>query len=187
MTTKSADPDESTGFEKVAGEAKERATQVERDYADGDDRPLSGYLRVVGIYGAAVAVLGTAGRLTGRRLVGRLDLADFALLSLGTHKMTRVIAKDAITSPFRAPFTKYTEPGGAGEVNEDVRARSEWGHAVGELLSCPFCLAVWTASGFMAGMSFAPRHTRVVATVFSITAVSDALQYAYSALKETEE
>ena len=186
MTSDTANPDVTTKARQAAAEVKGLASEIEAEYANGDDRPLGGYLKTMGLYGAAVGALAVAARLTGRRLPDRISAGDFALLSVGTHKLTRVIAKDAITSPLRAPFTRYKEPAGAGEVNEEVRSHSELGHSVGELLGCPFCLAVWTSTAFAAGMTFAPRQTRWAATVFSMTAVSDCLQFGYSALKKAE-
>ena len=50
----------------------------------------------------------------------------------------------------------------------------------GELLSCPFCLAQWIATGFVTGLVVAPRATRVVAATFSVVALADFLQMAYA-------
>ena len=99
--------------------------------------------------------------------------------------MSRTIAKDSVTSPLRTPFLRYKEPAGPGEVNEEVRAGG-WRHGVGELLSCPFCLAQWISTGFVAGPVLSPRATRLVAGVFAARAGSDMMQYAYSALEKTE-
>ena len=79
--------------------------------------------------------------------------ADVVLLSIATHKLSRLLSKDAVTSPLRAPFTRYDHPIGSGEVTEQVRDQgSSTRHAVGELLSCPFCLAVWVATGLTGGL-----------------------------------
>jgi hypothetical protein len=53
-------------------------------------------------------------------------------------------------------------------------------HAVGELLTCPFCLDVWVASLFAVGLVVAPRLTRLVAGSFSAVAGADFLQLAYA-------
>jgi hypothetical protein len=93
-----------------------------------------------------------------------------------------------VTSPLRAPFTRYAEPGGAAEVNEEVRDQgSSLRHSVGELVSCPFCLAVWVATGLTGGLVLAPRLTRLTATALTATAASDFLQMAYSIAKESAE
>jgi hypothetical protein len=58
---------------------------------------------------------------------------------------------------------------------------------VGELITCPFCLAQWVATAFTAGLVFAPRATRLVAGTFSTVAISDALQNVYAFLQRKAE
>lgn len=154
-------------------------------YSPDEERPLGGYVRTMSVYGVLTSGLIAAGRVSGRKLPTSIALGDFALMAIATHRLTRIVAKDAVTSPLRAPFTRYREPAGASEVNEEVRGHGTK-HAIGELIECPFCLAVWISTGLVAGSVFAPNLTRLVSTVFSITAVSDALQFGYSALKKTE-
>jgi hypothetical protein len=67
---------------------------------------------------------------------------------------------------------------------EEVRGGDGVRHAVGELLSCPFCLAMWTAGGLTAGLVFAPRMTRYAATALTAVTASDFLQLAYDAAKK---
>nr|WP_173745364.1 DUF1360 domain-containing protein [Actinoplanes sp. TFC3] len=165
-----------------------RLDRLRRQYAPHDHRPLDGYVAMMGTFGALAAGVTTAAKLTGRPVPDRPATADVVLVSIATHKLSRLIAKDSITSPLRAPFTRYSEPAGSGEINEEVRDEgSSLRHSVGELVSCPFCLAVWVATGLTTGLVFAPRVTRLAATVFTATAVSDFLQMAYSMAKEAAE
>jgi hypothetical protein len=106
------------------------------------------------------------------------------LIAAATHKLSRILTKDAVTSPIRAPFTRYREPTGDGEVMEEVRGDHGVRHAAGELLTCPFCLAMWTAGGMTAGLVFAPRLTRYTAATLGAVAASDFLQLAYDAAKK---
>jgi hypothetical protein len=46
---------------------------------------------------------------------------------------------------------------------------------------------VWVATGLTSGLVFAPRLTRLAATVLTATAASDFLQMAYSLAKEAAE
>ena len=55
--------------------------------------------------------------------------------------------------------------------------------AVGELITCPFCLDQWVATGFLAGLVAAPRATRWLASAFAVRAGADALQFGYAALQ----
>ena len=56
-------------------------------------------------------------------------------------------------------------------------------HTVGELLTCPFCLGVWVATAYVAGLVVAPRPTRALAAVMTVVAGSDTLQHGYSRLR----
>ncbi len=102
-------------------------------------------------------------------------------------KLTRILAKDAVTSPLRAPFVQYKGASGESELAEEVREHGGTKHAVGELLTCPFCLAQWVATTFVAGWVFAPGLTRLATSTFAGVALSDFLQLAYATLQRTAE
>ncbi len=158
------------------------ASRVQRAYAGDNDRPLAGYVGVLGGYASVFGALAAVARARGTRLPDRVSVTDVVLLCVGTHKASRLLSKDAVTSPLRAPFTRYEEPTGEGEVNESVRGDG-LRHAVGELLTCPFCLSVWIASGLTAGMVFAPRATRLICTMLTAVAGSDTIQLVYDRAK----
>ncbi len=155
-------------------------------YAPGQGRPLRGYLLTMGGYAGLTGGLAVLARLSGRTPPERVSTQDVVLISCATHKVSRLLAKDSVTSPLRAPFTRYDGPSGDAELGEQVRGTG-LRHSVGELVSCPFCLAVWVATGFAAGLVFAPRLTRLVAVTFTAVAASDALQLAYAALQKLPE
>ena len=155
-------------------------------YRAGEDRPLGSYLATMGTYAASVTALAGAGALAGRRLPERISPWDVTLLGVATHKLSRLVAKDTVTAPLRAPFTEFAGPQGQGELHEEVRGHGAR-HTIGELLTCPFCLAQWVATGFAAGLVFAPRATRLVATTFTTVALSDALQNVYAILQKKAE
>ena len=48
------------------------------------------------------------------------------------------------------------------------------------LLTCPFCLAQWTATGFAYGLVFAPQATELVAMTLTAVAGADFLQLGYA-------
>jgi uncharacterized protein DUF1360 len=73
----------------------------------------------------------------------------------GHHKVSRLIAKDAITSPLRAPFTSYEGGAAPGEVSEQVRTHSPLVHSRGELITCLFSLTPWVATAFATGVVLA--------------------------------
>ncbi|MEU5263848.1 DUF1360 domain-containing protein [Amycolatopsis sp. NPDC021455] len=168
----------------VVGEVTEKAKRIQRGYAGEADRPLAGYLGVMGVYGAFVGGLTVLGRAVGARLPRRFGLGDTVLLGAATFKASRLLAKDAVTSPVRAPFTRYEEPAGDDELNESVPGKGHFEHAAGELLSCPFCLNVWIGTSLAAGFVIAPRPARLAATVLTTVGVADALHLLYDAGKK---
>lgn len=106
------------------------------------------------------------------------------MITLATHKASRLLAKDRVTRPMRAPFTSPQEDAGAGEVEERARGTG-LRRAIGELLICPYCLGMWMATLFAAGMTVLPRQTRWVASVLAAHFGSDVLQIAYRKLEDT--
>jgi hypothetical protein len=156
---------------------------VAPDEPSDEPRPLGGYLALITAYGAALGAVATVIRLTGRRLPDQVALQDLAMITAATHKISRLVTKDAVTSPLRAPLTRFDGAAGAGEVNESVRHRHGLRHAAGELLTCPFCAAVWSATALTTGMVFAPRLTRMVAATATAVTGADFLHLAYDMVK----
>ena len=52
-----------------------------------------------------------------------------------------MVAKDRVTAPLRAPFTRFEKSAGSGEVEEAARGSGLKG-GIGELVSCPYCMSV---------------------------------------------
>lgn len=174
-----------TNTVKSLQDATETVDREIEAYSHGHDRPLREYATFISVYLGVVGAGLVLGRRRGVRLPERISAGDIALVSVATHRLSRLISKDSITSVVRAPFTRYAEPAGAGEVHEEVRG-SGFRHAAGELIGCPFCLGQWVATAFVGGIVAAPRATRAVASVFATVAVADALQFGYAALQKTE-
>jgi len=171
------------GAAPVVGGARREADS----YRGDNPRPLGGYLAVLAVYCVVVAVAAVAALLTGRTLPTRWRIQDLVTVTLGTHKLSRTLTKDAVTSPLRAPFTHYAGTGGPAEVMEEVREESQLRHSLGELLTCPFCLDMWVATGFAIGLIFLPRFTRLIAGVFTALAGADFLQLAYAIAQRSAE
>ena len=161
----------------------EKLGELEERYAPEEPRPLRGYVRALALFATYVAGLAT---LVVRRggLPRQLRLRDTLLASVATFRASRVLTEANVTSPIRAAFTRYAGPGAPGEVQEQVQD-PEGGprHAVGEFVSCPYCLGMWVATAFGFGLVLAPRSTRFVATIFAIDAGSDTMQKLYSDLQ----
>jgi hypothetical protein len=171
----------------VLADVKSRLSGLVRSgedrYSGAEPRPLGGYLTTMSVYGALVGTLAGVARLTGREIPDGIATRDVVLHAVATHKLSRLLAKDPVTSPLRAPFTEYQGPAGPAEVNEQVRGNGAR-KAVGELISCPFCTDVWVATGLMAGLIYLPRTTRLAIAALAAVAGADVLQFAYAWLEK---
>ncbi len=153
-------------------------------YAPHEDKPLAGYGVLMSVFLTLATTFAAWFRRSGRELPDRIDGRDLFLLTLASHKASRLIAKDKVTSAIRAPFASYQGDAGPGEVSEKPRGRG-LRRVVGELLVCPYCLGMWTSGFLTAGLLVAPRFTRWVASVLSIFFGADLLQIAYKKAEDT--
>jgi hypothetical protein len=145
-------------------------------------RPLAGYLALIAVFNGLAAAGLAAGHRSGR-LPETVRAGDLALGAVATYKLSRLLSKDRVTSGLRAPFTRFQEDAGHGEVEEAARGTG-LRRAVGELLVCPTCVGQWVACAFTAGFGVVPRGTRVVAAMFAMHAGADALQLLHGAAKQ---
>lgn len=155
---------------------RERLEHEAREYEHGEDRPLGGYLGLMSTYAASVVGLGALVAARRRPLPERPDARDIGLVALATAKLSRLMSRDPVTSPLRAPFTRFEGPAGPAEVNEDVRGHGAQ-QSIGELVTCPFCLGQWIATGFTFGLLLSPRATRQVAGTLAALELADLLQF----------
>jgi hypothetical protein len=153
-------------------------------YADPEKRPpFLPYLAFMSIFSSLVATALTIARRQGRELPERVSAEQLLLIGTASHKLSRVVSKDKVTSPLRAPFTELEGKGGPAELEERSRGTG-LRKAVGELLICPYCLGLWVVAAFSVGLVFAPRVTRFVASLFAALTISDFFQIAYKAAEE---
>ncbi len=78
------------------------------EYRQGADRPLGGYVAAMTVLGAVAGVAGAVAAVRGTRS-RRISPYDLMLMTAATHKLARLVSKDAVTSPLRMPFTRYRE------------------------------------------------------------------------------
>ena len=96
-------------------------------------------------------------------------------VGLPVYAMTSNCATNAM------PLHQRQMPVGADQREHGLR------RAIGELLTCPFCLGTWIASGFIYGYIFAPRVTRSLASIFAVSGLADFLQQLYVKTQEMNE
>ena len=166
--------------------ARRAAAREKEEYEAGSDRPVGSFLAIMGVYLAGVGGLSILLRRRGHVLPERMSIADLALLTVATHKLSRLLAKDPVTSPLRAPFTHFAGTSGPAELQEKVRG-SGFRKAAGALVTCPFCQAVWVATGFGFSLLVAPRATRYAASILTAVTGADMLHLAYAALEQSSQ
>jgi len=159
------------------------STSITDGYSPHEHKALGSYAAFTIVFEALVATYIVAERKRGGRLAERISLGDFAVLTVATMKVSRVITKERVTSFLRAPFTRYTGEGGPGEVTEEPRGTG-LRRATGELLICPYCLGQWVAAAFLGGYLHDPVATRRVASLFALVGAADFVNLGYVALEE---
>jgi Protein of unknown function (DUF1360) len=174
QSTSEAQQDNNFSIEKYGDKTAEKE--------ECEEQLLTEYATMLGFYLTSVAVLTGLAKEQGR-LKRRFGLLDLALLGIATHKLSRIISKDRITGILRAPFVSYICSAGAGEVEEEPRGRGIQ-RGIGHLISCPYCVAPWSATALAFGLLFAPRVTRFFTGILASVAISDFLHRAYLAAKE---
>jgi hypothetical protein len=150
------------------------------EYASSEQAPFAGYAAAMLAYTGALCL---ALSVT-RRARTRPGWADVALLGIGTHKLSRIISKDFVTAPLRAPFTRRKASEGAGEVHDEPRG-GVVRRTVGNLLSCPYCIGLWISTGFNTLLMLRPAETRFVLRMLASDTLSDFLHLSYSRLNES--
>ena len=151
--------------------------------ASEENAPLRDYAALASLFNIFLAAFLFFNRRSDYETVSS---GDVLLLGLATQKVSRVLTRDRVTQPLRRPFAEFERSAGSGEVEEKPRGVG-LRRAIGELVTCPYCIGTWVASGFVYGFTLNPRLTRVVAGIFAIGSVADFAQQGYAMLKEAVE
>jgi hypothetical protein len=153
-------------------------------YSRDPERPIRSYGVLMGVFSTLAGAFATWFRASGRKLPDRMEAHDLLLLTVASHKASRLISKDRVTSALRAPFAEFEQEAGPAEVSERPRGHG-LRRAIGELLVCPYCLGMWTSAVLVAGMLVAPRFTRWLSSVLVIFFGSEVLQIAYKKAEDS--
>lgn len=128
---KSTVPTQSKGAEHVA---QREHGGLWGGYAS-EPRPLKSYSTLLAIFNGLFAGMLLLARRRSRAIPERITPADLLSFGGATYRLGRLIAKDTVTSPLRAPFTEFQGAGDApGEVSETPRGTG-FRHAIGELVT----------------------------------------------------
>jgi hypothetical protein len=125
--------------------------------------PRRWYAALIGTYLTGVA--GLALLVRRRDSTPTVEARDVIVLAAATDKLSRLGTQEKVTEPLRAPFTEpVEEPDGTRHEQPQRRGARR---AVGELVTCPFCLLVWIATALTGALLLAPRLTRVTLSAFA--------------------
>jgi hypothetical protein len=131
-----------------------RAPGRENECTVRPNPPIVGYLVIAAAWLACVAAI------TMPTLIDvPTRVLDLVVLALASHQISRVIAKERIALPIRRMFTEAD-----GET-----PRPGWRRAPAELVTCPYCASVWSAT------ALAALQSRTVACVLAFAAVASLL------------
>jgi hypothetical protein len=131
-------------------------------------RPLPQYATLATAFSAALGGFVLVAR---DRLPERIGFGDVARVGLASYKLGRLVAREDVTAWVRAPVTEDEE---ARRPKPEGMAR-----ALGELVTCPYCVGLWVSAGLTAGIALRPRETRFVTAVFGAQAAADFLNAAF--------
>jgi Protein of unknown function (DUF1360) len=145
-----------------------------------DERPLGAYAALTATFMVVGAGALAAARNRDVPVRERIAAWDIVAAGVASQRVSRHVTRSKSTGFVRAPFTRYMGAAGGGEVREEARG-SGLRRAIGELLTCPYCLSTWVSAAFVIGLVAAPRTTRLVAALFTVETLADFLQLAYGA------
>lgn len=154
------------------------STILERPAPAVPKQPLRSYTALATTFN--VGLIGGVWALSkARRLPEHVRVEDLLLLGVTTFELSRLITRGKITAFLRRPFARYESPAEVPAEEEDEVIGRGPRRAIGELITCPYCLSTWLAAGLTIGYAVAPREVRMIGSVFAVKAVSDALNVAY--------
>lgn len=151
----------------------------------GGESPYAAYRLLSLVFIGGLAGLASS-RATRRTFSKPPSAADIALTGAAAHQLAQIITSERVTMALRSPFTWQRDEGRGGKRVEIPKEHGVH-RAIGELLTCRYCIAPWIAAGLVAGHVFAPGPTRAVASVFAATAVSDWLTQAKTKLSHSDD
>lgn len=141
-------------------------TSLLQEYLHDEHHPIGAHLGLTIAYNVGLGTLAIVAERHGA-LSERSRIGDIVLVAVASFKLSRLIATERVTTPIRAPFVE-----GENERPTGKGLR----RALGEMLTCPYCVAPWCALGISTGLVVAPRPTRFVSGLLSSLALSDLLQ-----------
>lgn len=140
--------------------------------------PRRWYAALIGAYLSALVSLVLA--LRRRKVDLVLESRDLVLLGAATNKLARLATQEKVTEPLRSPFTEQVQEADGGTSE---RPHGDGGRrAIGELVTCPYCLSVWITTALTGALLLAPRPTRVLLSALTAMTGNDLIQRCWARL-----
>jgi Protein of unknown function (DUF1360) len=135
--------------------------------------PHESYAAIAGTFLGGIAIVAALAR---RAPAG--GALDFLALSAATFKASRTLSRERVASFVRQPFVE-----GEADTGEDERPAGQGlQRALGELVTCPRCVGVWTAAALASSQVVAPPFGRLLTWSLGAAGANDFLQAAFKAL-----
>jgi Protein of unknown function (DUF1360) len=155
---------------------------VASDGHGDDERPLGAYAALTAGFAVTAAGGLAAARVKGVSVQERIGGWEIVTAGIASQRVSRHLTRSKTTGFVRAPFTRHRGASGGGEVDEIARGTG-LRRALGELLTCPYCIGTWVSAAFVIGLIVAPRATRLLAALFTVESLADFVQLAYGAAR----
>jgi Protein of unknown function (DUF1360) len=123
------------------------------------------YAALSAAFWAGLLAAARAGR---DRLAEPTSAVDVLAVGLAGAKIGSIVAEDRVAVFLRRPFAEG--PAAVQPAGNGLR------RAIGELVTCPHCTALWAAGALAVAQLARPRETRLVTRVFAAYAVADAVR-----------
>jgi hypothetical protein len=163
------------------GEARTRTDTNEQTAAPDGAEPIAGYLALAFTF-LGLTCAGLVWLRRNKLLLPKPNALDVALIGLGTARLSRLITREKVARPLRAPFT-ITERTERAEVKEHAKG-SGMIRAAGELVTCPRCTAIWAAGGLCLVYFASPSAGRFFSLILSSSLISDFANRKFAILNE---
>jgi Protein of unknown function (DUF1360) len=135
--------------------------------------PHESYAAIAGTFVGGIALVAALAR---RAPAG--GALDFLALSAATFKASRTLSRERVASFVRQPFVE----GEADTGEDELPAGEGLQRALGELVTCPRCVGVWTAAALASSQVVAPPFGRLLTWSLGAAGANDFLQAAFKAL-----
>ena len=135
------------------------------------------YALLSGIFNLALAIF------CWRRRPDQIGTRDWALLSLATFRMSRMVVYDTVMQPYRAAVVEVVPHDSGAGYTTQARYSDGFKAALGEMISCPVCNGTWISAGLVYGMCFAPNLTRTLITIMSAVGAAEILHAGFEAVQ----